>query len=1051
MKNSDTNKTITALASEFQSPEAKYRGAPFWSWNGDLQPEELRRQIRLFQQAGLGGFFMHSRVGLKTEYLSPRWFECVRACIDEAHKLGMKAYLYDEDRWPSGAAGGIVTKDKRYRLRRLWLQLGDGPQAQEGGTVLARFAVIVKDETLSSCRRLEAKGKVSLRDSERLLTAFVCLAEETPWHNNQTYLDTMNPEAVARFIEVTYDTYYREVGQYFGQEIPAIFTDEPYYGNYASLPEKNSWLFGWTDALAKVFQERYGYDLLEHLPELLFNLPKGVLPKTRRDFFDCLTYLFTTAYGKQIGDWCEKHGLAFTGHLLAEDTLSSQTSCAGACMRFYEHMQIPGIDQLTEHRNVFDTAKQMTSIARQFGKRWRLSETYGCTGWDFPLAGHKALGDWQVALGINIRCQHLAWYTMAGQSKRDYPAAISWQSPWFQDYAVVEDYFARLNVILSQGQERRDILVLHPIESMWMLTGTAAGQNYDDVLIKLRNRLLAQNLDFDYADEEVMSRITTIKKSAGKAILQVGKADYRVVVLPQLVTIRQSTLDLLDKFVAAGGTVLRIGPPPQYVDGQKASLKKLYTASTLEKLPQQLAPWRLISISDKDHAEIPQVLYQLREGKDFIALFVCNTSYADGNFADNVPIRERKTEVDYVEIKLESNIPDGMLPYLFNPEDGSICVAEYRCDAEGMKISSALPRLGSLLYILSSEPLLARRSEDILETLSTITFPDEPWAIRCQEANVLVLDQAKYRLADGDWQPTKDLLHLDCQIRQEQGEQPRGGQMTQPWAQVPISKPTVPLELEFNFDCEALPAGPIFLALERPQEWRLTLNRQELFADDDCGYWVDKVLRKLPVSISALRLGHNSLVLKTDYDLNSFGLESLFLLGDFAVHLVGDDYPILQAPIHNLQIGDWVQQGLPFYSGNLLYEQEFLAPGLSADQHLLLELPEFRGTAVKVFLNEQPVGIRAWEPYEFDLSEAVQPGRNRLQIEILNSRRNSHGPFYTEKPWCRWVGAAQFLETASPRRQLVPCGLLQKPVLKIAEDGFSFDVCNDNDDCEIPF
>lgn len=1049
MNNSDINKSIGALVQEFQAPAAKYRGAPFWSWNGDLQPEELRRQIRMFHQAGLGGFFMHARVGLKTEYLSPRWFECVRACIDEAQKLGLKAYLYDEDRWPSGSAGGMVTKDKRYRLRRLWLQLDDGPQPQAGGTVLTRFALTLDGETLKSCRALPASGKVSLRRSERLLTALVCLAEETPWHNNQTYLDTMNPEAVARFLEVTYDAYQREVGQFFGQEVPAIFTDEPYYGNYAAVPEKHAWLFGWTDALPKVFQERYGYNLLPHLPELLFNLPDGLLPRTRRDYFDCITHLFTTAYGKQIGEWCEKHGIAFTGHLLGEDTLSSQTSCAGACMRFYEHMQIPGIDQLTERRNIFDTAKQMTSIARQFGRRWRLSETYGCTGWDFPLAGHKALGDWQLALGINIRCQHLAWYTMAGQAKRDYPAAISWQSPWFQDYAVVEDYFARLNVILSQGQERRDILVLHPIESMWLLNGTAAAKQYDQVIIELRNRLLAQNLDFDYGDEEVMSRIATVRKSAGKAILQVGKAEYRVVVLPQLITIRQRTLDLLDKFVAAGGTVLRLGTPPQYIEAQKASLKKFYTPSSLEQLPQHLASWRLVSIKDEQDREIPQVLHLLREGKDFIALFICNTSFEGENFPDNVTVRERITENPLVEISLETSIPEGMLPYLFNPEDGSICVAEHQCHAEGIKIIASLPRFGSLLFILSSEKLLARREPDILECVGSISFPDEPWPIRCQEANVLVLDRAKYRLGEGKWQAAQDLLHLDCQIREQQGELPRGGQMTQPWAQQPVSKPTIPLELEFNFDCQALPAGPLFLALERPREWQIALNGRAVSPDDDCGWWVDQVLRKLPLEPAAFRLGRNSLLLKTNYDLNSFGLESLFLLGDFGVQLVGDDYPLLQPPVRSLQIGDWVPQGLPFYAGNILYEREFLAPQLSIGQHLRLSLPDYRGTAVKVYLNDQPVGIRAWEPYTFDLTEKLQPGRNRLGIEILGSRRNSHGPFYTEKPWCRWVGPGQFLETESERRQLVPCGMLQQPQLEIAEDGFPYSPCQDDE--VIPF
>ena len=58
---------------EFASPSSTYRPAPFWSWNDTLTEEELRRQIGQLQGAGYGGFFMHSRVGLETEYLSDAW------------------------------------------------------------------------------------------------------------------------------------------------------------------------------------------------------------------------------------------------------------------------------------------------------------------------------------------------------------------------------------------------------------------------------------------------------------------------------------------------------------------------------------------------------------------------------------------------------------------------------------------------------------------------------------------------------------------------------------------------------------------------------------------------------------------------------------------------------------------------------------------------------------------------------------------------------------------------------------------------------------------
>ena len=88
----------------------KYRSLPFWSWNDRLEPESLRTQIREMKAAGIGGFFMHARGGLHTEYLSKEWFDAVRGSIAAAQKHGMQPWAYDENGWPSGFADGFVPK-----------------------------------------------------------------------------------------------------------------------------------------------------------------------------------------------------------------------------------------------------------------------------------------------------------------------------------------------------------------------------------------------------------------------------------------------------------------------------------------------------------------------------------------------------------------------------------------------------------------------------------------------------------------------------------------------------------------------------------------------------------------------------------------------------------------------------------------------------------------------------------------------------------------------------------------------------------------------------
>ena len=95
----------------FLDPPSEYRGAPLWCWNTDLRRDQLLRQIDYLQAMGMGGFHIHSRIGLDTEYMGQEFLDHVKACVEVAKNKNLLACLYDEDRWPSGAAGGLVVAD----------------------------------------------------------------------------------------------------------------------------------------------------------------------------------------------------------------------------------------------------------------------------------------------------------------------------------------------------------------------------------------------------------------------------------------------------------------------------------------------------------------------------------------------------------------------------------------------------------------------------------------------------------------------------------------------------------------------------------------------------------------------------------------------------------------------------------------------------------------------------------------------------------------------------------------------------------------------------
>ena len=125
------------LLAEIKKTAPSYGSIPFWSWNDKLEPEELRRQIRVMKDLGMSGFFMHARGGLETEYLSDEWFEAVDACVDEAEKLGMEAWSYDENGWPSGFAGGALLHDKKNFA--LAIEHKDGPYPADPEDIIAVY------------------------------------------------------------------------------------------------------------------------------------------------------------------------------------------------------------------------------------------------------------------------------------------------------------------------------------------------------------------------------------------------------------------------------------------------------------------------------------------------------------------------------------------------------------------------------------------------------------------------------------------------------------------------------------------------------------------------------------------------------------------------------------------------------------------------------------------------------------------------------------------------------------------------------------------------
>ena len=988
------------LEKQFKDPGVEWRGKPFWSWNGKLEKDELLRQIDVMKEMGFGGYFMHSRTGLETEYLGDEWFDLINACTDRGEELGMESWLYDEDRWPSGLAGGIVSKNPEFRQKAILLEID--PEGK-GKDVIAEFSC---DLDGAVCRNVEQAFRVT---ASRTLLRFSVIEQGTSgFYNGYTYIDAMNRDATNAFLQSTHEKYAEKCGDRLGRSIKGIFTDEPHRGalldGFGMYRDDGAFCLPYTPKLFEEFEERFGYDRKPRLPELFLQVDGRRISPVKWHYTELLQQLFLENFAIPCEDWCEEHNLILSGHILHEDSLAAQTAMSGSMMRYYEHMTAPGVDVLCEGNLNYWVVKQLSSAARQTGKTQLLSELYGCTGWQMPFAGHKAVGDWQALLGINLRCHHLSWYTMRGESKRDYPASIFHQSAWYREYKHIEDYFARFGLVMAQGEPVCDVLVINPVESVWAQVhlGWSKDLSAEDGHIQeleatyqqLFTWLLESQIDFDYGDEEMLGRIGSLDDG----FLRVGCAKYKAVVVAGMDTIRSSTLDLLGRFAEAGGTVVAAGDFPLFVD----AVETPDTGSripNLEKIPFEKAAVLAALPPSMATVDAPDIFGQVRKTADGLVFAALNVN------------RQERCENAEVRIKTDCNVEE------WNCETGErIPVAAE--SSNGWKTFTAdFPIAGSKLYVASVDAMPPSRSGSEGESgegVASTVFG--PFGYTLSEPNVCVLDFAEYRFDGGEWQAANEVLKIDQCVRDGHGVMRRGGEMKQPWfvAQHPI-KELCEVELRFLFEIEALPEW-IDLVVEEPENFSVEINGQPLDGSDS-SRWIDIAFHRVRIPDGVFRKGKNEVLLKTRYTENS-NLEAIYLLGEFGVQLDGVRRTLV-AMAGTAEAGDLCKQGFPFYSGAITYSVPLPAGAKR------LKLPRLGAACARI--NGKILG---WDPFEADVSGCGET----VDVEVVLTRRNTFGPLHDVLDPRPGIGPVNFVtegDEFSAECILIESGLVEEPLAMV--------------------
>ena len=562
-----------------------YRPIPFWSWNDDLEPERLKEQIRWMHEKGIGGFFMHAREGLETPYLSDHWMHCIAECCEEAETLGMHAWVYDENGFPSGFVGGKLLEKEENRDRFLTYQIGAfDPKADLVYDLSGECLLLTADENSLEC-----------------LNVYIGTSAST--------VDILNPAVVDQFLEATHARYESYFGEVFSEKIKGFFTDEPQYFRY-NTP--------YTPLVRRYFREKYDRELFDDLG-LLFVEKEGYR-QFRYRYWLAMQTLMLQNFAQKVYSWCDNRGVKLTGHYVDEITMGYQIMCCAGVMPFYEFEHIPGIDWLGVTTDNELAPRQLSSAAHQLGKKQILTESFGCCGWDITPDALRRLAGFQYACGVNLLCHHLVPYSERGQRKRDYPAHFHSINPWIDaHFKEFNDYFSRLGYLLAEGEEPVNVAVLHPIRSCYFDYKRGLYPHFDvgeldDHLQKACRMLSARGVNYHFLDETLLERHGFV--DGGR--IGCGKCAYDYLVLPPMLTMGRHTMNLLKQYADNGGKVLMLGEKPTFLEGEPYGYPWLQTNCTLEEI-LHAQPYRM----EDPNTEL-YCAYRLVEGKPF--LFVQNGS-----------------------------------------------------------------------------------------------------------------------------------------------------------------------------------------------------------------------------------------------------------------------------------------------------------------------------------------------------------------------------------------------------------------------------------------
>jgi len=972
------------LSEIFMNPGKEYRPTPFWVWNDRMDSASIDMMLNDFSAKGFGGVFVHPRPGLITEYLSDDWFDLFRYSVDKGLELGLNIWIYDENSYPSGFAGGHVPAQM--------------PESYNQGQGLKMTEYETLPDTLSSyylCL-LETDGNIEditneIKDFKGKKGKFYVFRKtyygKSPWYGGFSYVDLLVPGVTQKFQEITMEGYEKVAGDQFGKSVPGIFTDEP------EIPTSGG--IRWTPDLFEVFEANWGYNLKMVLPSLFKEV--GDWKKIRHNYTETLLQMFIDRWAQPWYEYCQNNNLKWTGHYWEHGwpTLAQ----GGDNMAMYAWHQMPGIDMLFNQFNEISpraqfgnirSVKELRSVANQLGYKRTLCETYGGGGWDVTFEDLKRLGDWTYVLGVNFMNQHLSHITLKGARKYDYPPVFTYHSPWWPHYKTLNDYFSRLSVVLSLGEQINDMLILEPTTTLWnyysYIENTEALEQIGQEFQSMITRLEKAQVEYDLGSENIIRDHGKVKD--GKFI--VGHRSYSVIVIPELVeNLEEHTYNLLIQFAEQGGKIISFSIPERIsgeTDKRVSEFFKTKNASSvilLDKLENETL---------RDHFMNPEIQFSFSDGGN---LYHQRRKYKDGQL------------VYLVNSSLEEGArgsfkTNGLSVVEMDAFNGTI--KNYPSVISGKKVTVdfQLPAAGSLLLFITNKKInLINKNDKTLNEL--IVEGSSDMEIVPLRDNVMKVDFCDLSIGGDQYTDLYFAKAADIVFNKYGFEGNPWNHSVQYKNQI-VERDTFQtggFNVSYNFKIEGNVSGnDMKICVERPDIFMVKVN--ESVVHPLPGEWfLDNSFHLYDIS-SFVKTGDNKVELKVEPMSVFAEIEPVYICGSFSV-LPADTGWVINMKCPEPGLGSWKEQGLPFYSWEVAYRKTYDINEVNLSYKI--SVPKWYGTVSEVLVNGTSAGTIAFEPYELDISDFIKKGSNDIEILVTGSLKNLLGPHFNNpdpglaSPW----------------------------------------------------